>query len=428
MLARWSLLAGALCGPSLATAAQDTEALLSGFSSSEQISIRSACGVAGLSGPASLVACIRTKAAELKRSPGPPDLSGLSSSVQASIRNACGGASLAGPASFYTCLHTKAADLRRSPGPPDLSAFSSGEQASMHSACGAANLSGPARLYECLRSKVAELRRSPGPPDLSAFSSGDQASMRSACGGANLSGPASYYECLRAQAAELRRSNASPRPAAPASAVSRPAGVRPPRNPAAPRVALPLVRDPSKSNAQATAVVAQPSVLRPPTPSSEAVPNPNPRADSGRWLGWILVLLGLAGLPVARHFYRKARTKPCSVCNTLTSNADGVCGACLRKTDDGRKRREQEAAAARAREQAEARRRAEEGSSAFDPNAVLGVPEGATLDQIRTAYRTLIVQYHPDKVAQLGPELRQLAAEKSQQINDAYQLLEREAR
>jgi preprotein translocase subunit Sec63 len=59
---------------------------------------------------------------------------------------------------------------------------------------------------------------------------------------------------------------------------------------------------------------------------------------------------------------------------------------------------------------------------------VLGVRKGATRDQIKTAYRTLIVQYHSDKVAHLGPELRRLAAEKSQQIIDAYQLLEREVR
>jgi curved DNA-binding protein CbpA len=59
---------------------------------------------------------------------------------------------------------------------------------------------------------------------------------------------------------------------------------------------------------------------------------------------------------------------------------------------------------------------------------VLGVPKGATRDQIKTAYRTLILQYHSDKVAQLGPELQQLATEKSQQINDAYRLLERDAR
>jgi restriction system protein len=62
-----------------------------------------------------------------------------------------------------------------------------------------------------------------------------------------------------------------------------------------------------------------------------------------------------------------------------------------------------------------------------DPHTVLGLSRNATREEIRAAYRALIVQYHPDKVAQLGPELRQLATEKSAQINEAYRALEREA-
>ena len=122
--------------------------------------------------------------------------------------------------------------------------------------------------------------------------------------------------------------------------------------------------------------------------------------------------------------------KPCSVCNTPTTNIDAICSVCSRRAEDDRlRRREQDAAAERTRrEQAEAQRVAVRLSSSVDPYAVLGVPKGATRDQIRTAYRTLIVQYHSDKVAQLGPELRRLAAEKSQQINEAYRLLERGAR
>jgi len=50
----------------------------------------------------------------------------------------------------------------------------------------------------------------------------------------------------------------------------------------------------------------------------------------------------------------------------------------------------------------------------------LGVSSTATLDQIRTAYREKIVQYHPDKVAKLGPELKELALRMSQKINSAY--------
>jgi DnaJ-domain-containing protein 1 len=53
---------------------------------------------------------------------------------------------------------------------------------------------------------------------------------------------------------------------------------------------------------------------------------------------------------------------------------------------------------------------------------ILDVPENASREQISTAYRLKIAQYHPDKVAQLGPEIRALAEAKSKQINAAYDL------
>ncbi len=51
---------------------------------------------------------------------------------------------------------------------------------------------------------------------------------------------------------------------------------------------------------------------------------------------------------------------------------------------------------------------------------VLGVAPSASLPEIRSAYRSLMSQYHPDKVASLGPELRDLAERKSREITQAY--------
>lgn len=53
---------------------------------------------------------------------------------------------------------------------------------------------------------------------------------------------------------------------------------------------------------------------------------------------------------------------------------------------------------------------------------VLGVPCDATIPQIKHAYRVQMNQYHPDKVARLGKEIRALAERKSKEINAAYQV------
>lgn len=51
---------------------------------------------------------------------------------------------------------------------------------------------------------------------------------------------------------------------------------------------------------------------------------------------------------------------------------------------------------------------------------ILGVPEDAAVNQIAAAYKLKISQYHPDKVAQMGAEIREVAELKSKQINNAY--------
>lgn len=55
-----------------------------------------------------------------------------------------------------------------------------------------------------------------------------------------------------------------------------------------------------------------------------------------------------------------------------------------------------------------------------DPYTVLGVPATAGRDEIRHAYRELLQQYHPDKVAHLSPEFRDLAHRRAVAIQQAY--------
>jgi hypothetical protein len=60
-----------------------------------------------------------------------------------------------------------------------------------------------------------------------------------------------------------------------------------------------------------------------------------------------------------------------------------------------------------------------------DPYAVLGVPPGASQQEIRAAWRRRAAESHPDKVAHLGPEARQAAHETMAKINKAYETLRR---
>lgn len=62
-------------------------------------------------------------------------------------------------------------------------------------------------------------------------------------------------------------------------------------------------------------------------------------------------------------------------------------------------------------------------SSHRSPYEVLGLDRNATPEEIKTAYRRLAGQYHPDKVSHLGEEFRVLAERKFKEIQRAYQEL-----
>ncbi len=56
---------------------------------------------------------------------------------------------------------------------------------------------------------------------------------------------------------------------------------------------------------------------------------------------------------------------------------------------------------------------------------VLGLDRGASFEEIKRAYRTLSMQYHPDKVSHLGEEFKRVAEEKMKEINAAYDFFKR---
>jgi DnaJ like chaperone protein len=65
--------------------------------------------------------------------------------------------------------------------------------------------------------------------------------------------------------------------------------------------------------------------------------------------------------------------------------------------------------------------RTDENTGTDDPYAVLGISRNSSQEEIKKAYRKLVRQYHPDKVAHLGDEFKALAEERFKQIQQAYQ-------
>lgn len=74
-----------------------------------------------------------------------------------------------------------------------------------------------------------------------------------------------------------------------------------------------------------------------------------------------------------------------------------------------------------ARAEADKPRAEGESGRVRSPWEVLGIAPSTSLGEARAAYFRLIAQYHPDKVAALGPELRALAEERTREINRAWE-------
>ncbi len=55
--------------------------------------------------------------------------------------------------------------------------------------------------------------------------------------------------------------------------------------------------------------------------------------------------------------------------------------------------------------------------------AVLEISEDATDDEVRAAYKRMVVKHHPDRVASLGEDVRAAAEKKMREINEAKELI-----
>ncbi len=57
---------------------------------------------------------------------------------------------------------------------------------------------------------------------------------------------------------------------------------------------------------------------------------------------------------------------------------------------------------------------------------ILEVQPNATNEEIKKAYRTMAVKYHPDKVSYLGEDVRKAAEQKFKKVNEAYEKIKKE--
>lgn len=55
--------------------------------------------------------------------------------------------------------------------------------------------------------------------------------------------------------------------------------------------------------------------------------------------------------------------------------------------------------------------------------SILGVKMDSTNQEIKAAYKKKVMEYHPDRVQTLGEEIKELAARKIKQVNEAYKMI-----
>jgi len=64
-------------------------------------------------------------------------------------------------------------------------------------------------------------------------------------------------------------------------------------------------------------------------------------------------------------------------------------------------------------------------AAAKDPWKLLGIAPGTPKDEAKRAFRALVTQYHPDKVAHMAPEFQELAERKTREILEAWAEVEK---
>jgi DnaJ-domain-containing protein 1 len=409
--------------------------------------------------PARVRTCLQRELAALQKSPGRPDLSGIPANEATAIENACGYVRRgSGPAAYYQCLQRELAALQKFLGPRskrlETSELATGS---------ASRLPGKAAVEKNIEQTQELIHSETAPAEHNIIFSKEESRSNTFP-----SSPTSLsLETVTTEKGKEQREK---------SLEGKTSTGQYTANPKEELGNKPLPDTPSSKLPQGTHVT-QPTITPETVLSLVAfgfiIFFFTRRAASKQGVS-ISFLLGRA--------IRQFLPKRCLHCNTSTRNNNRICDACKirmdydkaktqereaqereariraeenkkrqeearareqRKRDDENARaREREGQERKARERAEENRRREEdraqeqrrrserarsnkpaAGQEFDPYQVLQVTRGASKDEIRVAYLNLIKQYHPDKVSHLGKEFRDIAEEKTQAINRAYEIL-----
>jgi hypothetical protein len=342
----------------------------------------------------------------------------------------------------WACMPA-AVGARQPRGPADPAVPTPLEGAIVEYLCGALRPAGTietAAYLDCRDQQLTSLRADFG-RDLRRLTPTERAKLDTVCDGLRASrGQDAYVQCLSAQLTTLRGRGSRARPDAAA---------------AAPIAAPPPAPDP--------APVASPS----PAPSSSTV--------SGVWIGGALVAFAIAAGGAFVTLKARRTFGTCRSCGRKLEERGDLCHTCrhaaaetLRRAsaerteqtrahdeeqrrhaarqleqqqsgreDEARRRALEEAQqeeAHRQQEEAQRRRREEEASQrravgavadpkAFDPHAVLGIPKGASLVDVETAYREALAKLDPELVSGLGADLQEHFRRKGEAVQRAYEIL-----
>ena len=426
---------------------------LSAFTPQQQALMRAACRVDGYSGPAALYRCLRAQVTALRNFPDEPDLSAFTPQQQTSMRAACRVDGYSGPAALYRCLQRQAAALLDVI--PRTQPLSHGPQAT-------GSLPVPTTDHPQVAPKELPATLS-GPPSVATrttpaphqndndgwavygllivfgliwlFGKRRRTFPCRKCQSPSAAQGGLCRNCEQAEAAERRRREQAAREQAAREAEQARQRAEEERL----RSLRTMANLHALSGTEFEDVVAKLfarldcQVTRTPGSGDEGVDLvlridgvklvvqcKRWKADIGApvirdFLGALMHSGAAHGFIITTASFTRssadfARNKPLTLINGILllkwlagTYQPKVCG--YAHQDTGGKRASQSDPGLR------------------DPYDVLGIRKGATRDEIKAAYRREIARYHPDKVAQLGPELQELANAKSKQINEAYRVL-----